>query len=61
MHENGMWESDEEHANPINASGRTAEEQEEHINETQRYYLTLSLDEVERLVTRLLRSQRRYA
>jgi len=33
-HSNGLWESDEEHANPINCSGRTAEEQEEHVNET---------------------------
>lgn len=33
-HANGDWESDEEHANPINGSGRTAEEQEEHVNET---------------------------
>ena len=33
-HANGVWESDEEHADPINGSGRTAEEQEEHVNET---------------------------
>jgi auxin efflux carrier family protein len=33
-HANGLWESDEEHASPINCSGRTAEEQEEHVNET---------------------------
>jgi hypothetical protein len=33
-HANGVWESDEERADPINGSGRTAEEQEEHVNET---------------------------
>jgi predicted permease len=34
MHANGQIEGDEEHANPVNCSGRTAEQQEEHVNET---------------------------
>lgn len=34
MHENGRVEGDEEHAHPINCSRRTAEQQEEHVNET---------------------------
>lgn len=33
-HANGRRETDEEHASPINCSGRTAEQQEEHTNET---------------------------
>lgn len=36
---NGVVESGEEHANPVNCSGRSAEEQEERVNET-----TLLLD-----------------
>lgn len=34
MHSNGRIEDDESHANPVNCSGRTAEQQEEHVNET---------------------------
>ncbi len=33
-HANGRREGDEEHAHPVNCSGRTAEQQEEHVNET---------------------------
>jgi predicted permease len=43
-HANGLVESDEEHANPVNCSGRTAEEQEEHVNEM----TTLLLDRIAR-------------
>jgi hypothetical protein len=44
-HANGVVESDEEHANPVNCSGRSAEEQEEHANET----ATLLPDTIARL------------
>jgi hypothetical protein len=33
-HAHGRREGDEEHAHPVNCSGRTAEQQEEHVSET---------------------------